>query len=217
MTFNSLPTEQTTAATDALLTLLTLAATAYVWRLRARDTRKSGLWSGVLLTLATGSGLGAVAHGLVLPARATAILWSCIFLALGACVACFAAAAVYDLRGRKPAATTLIISSVVALLVFAAAKLNNDSFAPFIAFEGLAMLAALAIYGYLAFFTQRPGMKAMALGVALTLLAALFQSLGWGSFQLVWSFNHNGTYHLIQMLGLVAIVWGLHASLGEMR
>lgn len=219
MPLNSIPTEQTTAVTDALLALLALAAAGYVWRFRTRDALKIGIWTGVMSALAIAAALGAVAHGFVLTDRLNGMLWSGIYLALGVCVACFVAAAVYDLRGdlrgRKPAVKTLFIALALALLVFVAAKLLDDSFVPFIVFEGIAMMTALGIYGYLALFSRIPGMKAMALGVALTLLAALLQGLGWGSFHLIWSFNHNGTYHLIQMVGLAAIMWGLRSGLSH--
>lgn len=213
MTLNSIPIEQTTAVTDALLALLALAAIGYVWRFRSRDAWKVGIWMGVMFTLAIAAALGSVAHGFVLAENVNGTLWSGIYLALGVCVACFVAAAAYDLRGRKLAKKALAITLAVALLVFAATKLANDSFVPFIVFEGIAMMTALGIYGYLAFFNSSPGTKAMALGVALTLLAALFQGLEWGSFQLIWQFNHNGTYHLIQMVGLGFIVWGLRSGL----
>ena len=215
MPLNSIPTEQTTAITDALLALLALAAAGYVWRFRTRDAVKVGIWTGVMSALAAAAALGAVAHGFVLTDRLNGMLWSGIYLALGACVACFVAAAVYDLRGRKPAVKTLFIALAVALLVFIATKLLDDSFVPFIVFEGMAMMTALGIYGHLALFSRIPGMKAITLGVALTLLAALLQGLGWGSFHLIWSFNHNGTYHLIQMVGLAAIVWGLRSGLSH--
>lgn len=212
MNLTTIPTEQTTALTDAALALLALAGAGYIRRLRWRDSWKSGIWFWVMIALATAAGLGAVAHGLVLPEAVNGGLWSGIYFALGLCVACFLAGAVYDLRGHRAALKALYPALAAALLAFTAAKLNNDSFVPFVVFEGVAMTTALVIYGYLALFTTRTGMKAMALGVTLTLLAALSQGLGWGSFHVIWQFNHNGTYHLIQMLGLAAIVWGLRAA-----
>lgn len=217
MTINPIPTEQTTAITDALLAMFALFAVFYLRRFRSHDGWKFDLWSGVMLALAAAAGLGAVAHGFVWSEKINGAIWSAIYLALGACVAGFVAAAVCELRGRSAAIKTLATTLATALLVFVAAKLNDDSFVPFVAFEGLAMMIALGIYGYLSFTIRLPGMIWMTFGVALTLLAALFQALGWGSFELIWSFDHNGTYHLIQMGGLAAIVAGLRSSVGNPR
>ncbi len=52
----------------------------------------------------------------------------------------------------------------------------------------------------------------MALGVALTIVGAAVQALELGAFHFIWQFDHNSAYHLIQVLGLAVIIWGLRAG-----
>ncbi|MGH8658414.1 MAG: DUF6962 family protein, partial [Gammaproteobacteria bacterium] len=46
-----------------------------------------------------------------------------------------------------------------------------------------------------------------------TIVAAAFQANRNIELTLIWTFDHNGVFHLIQMTGLVALVAGLRAAL----
>ncbi len=50
-------------------------------------------------------------------------------------------------------------------------------------------------------------------GILLSLLAAAVQTRGTVAFTLIWPFDHNGVFHLIQLLGLVALLWGICSSM----
>jgi hypothetical protein len=53
----------------------------------------------------------------------------------------------------------------------------------------------------------------MAAGVLTTIIAAGIQSSGSWSVHLVWQFDQNGSYHLVQMPGLLLLAAGVQASL----
>ena len=55
--------------------------------------------------------------------------------------------------------------------------------------------------------------RLMAAGVLVTLIAAGVQASGAVSVTLIWQFDHNGLFHLIQMVGVVLLVAGLRAAL----
>jgi hypothetical protein len=53
----------------------------------------------------------------------------------------------------------------------------------------------------------------MAGGILITIAAAGVQAGKLFAFTLIWPFDHNGAYHLIQMAGIVLIVAGLRKDL----
>ncbi|MCU7812450.1 MAG: hypothetical protein KZQ77_14665 [Candidatus Thiodiazotropha sp. (ex Notomyrtea botanica)] len=106
---------------------------------------------------------------------------------------------------------------VVALVFYLLVKLMGDDFTPFIIYEGIAMLMAFVVYGYLAIIRKRKGAMLMVLGITLTILAAGFQAFQLGAFDFIWQFDHNGTYHLIQLVGLCFVVLSLDASFEAVR
>ncbi|AFV00301.1 DUF6962 family protein [Simiduia agarivorans] len=193
-------TELTTAATDLLLALMALALAVFY--------RHHGNWSRVFGLLALGAGLGAVAHGLALPVGAITACWLVIYAALALLVAQFALIVIQDLWG--PAA---VRRATLPLLALAAGfwlytSFVGDSFLPFIVYEVLAMGFALAGFSWQA-WQRRAGAGWLVLGVLLTLVAAAVQALKLFTFTLIWPFDHNGVYHLIQMVALVPFWLGV--------
>lgn len=213
MQINPLPTEQTTAVTDLLLMLATLGALLHLRRFPAWRGWRRGLWLTVLVSLGLGAGLAAPAHGLLLPASLQGHLWSLIYLALGTAVSAIAVAALHDLKGPGPAGRLARAMGVLVLLLLMVVKLMDDEFLPFVLYEGLALSFALALYGRLAWVEGRRDARWLAAGILVTLLAAALQALHLGAFVWIWSFDHNGTFHLIQLLGMGFILLGLRVAL----
>ena len=54
----------------------------------------------------------------------------------------------------------------------------------------------------------------MAGALAVSLGAGPLQAADLGSIRLVWEFDHNGLFHLVQLLGLALMVAGLRRLLG---
>ena len=54
----------------------------------------------------------------------------------------------------------------------------------------------------------------MAGGILISLIAAGLQACKRITLNLIWSFDHNGVFHLVQIVGLCFLVAGLRLSLG---
>ena len=75
------------------------------------------------------------------------------------------------------------------------------------------MLFALGGYSWLAAGGHLEGAWLMVAGILVTMMAAGVQAANVGSFTFIWQFDHNGAYHLLQMMGVGLIVAGLRAVL----
>ena len=75
------------------------------------------------------------------------------------------------------------------------------------------MLFALGGYIWLARQGQLEGAGLMATGVLVTIIAAGFQASDTILLNFIWQFDHNGVYHLVQMVGIVWLVIGLRQAL----
>lgn len=208
------PTELTTSATDALLALECLvivlllrdASGARAWRLR--------LWSWVFGLLGVCSVLGAVAHGIHLTERARDLLWKPLYLCLGILVALFVVGAVADWKGWPLARRTLPWGIGMGVAFFGLTELLSGAFLVFVTYEAVALAGALAVYTWLAFQRPLPGTGTLALAILLNLIAAGLQaspvSLHWG-----WAFDHNGVFHLVQLVANAVLALGVQAGLRQ--
>lgn len=204
-------TERTTAATDLLLAAAALAGAIYLRRLPPASAARR-IWALALAAAGLASLLGAVTHGLVMSAQLREALWQPLYLLLGIVVAGFVAGAVGDRWGDRPARRVLPPMLFLALLFYLLTRLAGGDFLVFVLFQAAGLLAALVIYLRLA----RAGRRGVGL-----VAAALAVSLGAGAIQadeslaarLVWEFDHNGLYHLTQLVGLALLVMGLARTL----
>lgn len=214
MRLHPVPTELTTAATDAALALLCLVVAARLRRCRHRDPWKAGLWQWVFALLAAASLLGTVVHGLDLPAPVRAVLWPPLYLCLGLTVALFLVGAILDWRGRGVARRALPWAVLGALAFAIAIPLLGGAFLLFIGYEAVAMTCALLIYLGLAWRGQLAGSGRIAAAILLSILAAGVQASAL-TITLLVPLDHNGLFHLVQMGAIVLLGSGLEASLGE--
>jgi len=193
--------------------LLGLAGAFYLWTFHARDPWKVQVWVAVLILLTIAAALGAIAHGLKLPAKTTDRIWQPLNLALGLAIALFVVGVVYDKWGIGLSCLILPVMIGLACLFFILTRLYSKTFLVFIIYQSVAMLFALGVYGWLALSEQRPGALWLVSGVSLTILAATIQATKTVSLTFIWPFDHNGIYHLIQMVGMICLVLGLRTSL----
>jgi hypothetical protein len=204
-------TERTTAATDAVLAI---AAAGSLWLLR-RATPPSfgrGVWQAALASTAVASVLGAVAHGLRLPAATRELLWQPLYLALGITMALFVVGAVRDWRSEAAARRVLAPMLAVAVAFYVITRLTRGSFLAFVIYEAAALVFSLAVYLGLA-GQSRAGAALMAAALAVSLAAGAVQAADLGVVRLVWDFDHNGVFHLVQLVGLGLLVAGLRLRL----
>lgn len=208
MTLTQIPTEQTTAITDLLIAVLAIAAVTFLRR-RGPAGLRGQLWRAVFQLLAIAGLLGGVAHGLVLGETAFTVTWWGTYLALSLLIAAFFLATARDLWGDLSARRLVIPAVVVALAFYGYFVFEPDSFLPFILYESAVMVFALLAYLWLAWRQQLPGSAWIAASIAVNIVAALIQATGSMHFTVVWSFDHNGAFHLVQMLGIALLVRGL--------
>jgi len=207
--FNPSLTELTTAATDAVIAVASLGCISVLRRYRVQHETRVRIWTWVFGLLAIASLLGALAHGLDLATAVRSWLWRPLYLSLGLVVALFVIAAVFDLRGETAARRLLLPLLALAFAFFALTQVGTGSFRIFIAYEAVAMLVALGVYGWLAFRKELEGSGIIAAGIVLNLLAAAVQASGSVSLTLVVPFDHNGVFHLLQLIALVVLTIGL--------
>lgn len=213
MKFNEIPTELTTAATDLILAVLAFGAVIYLLRLRSADSWKANLWAATFAMLSFASGLGAVAHGFDMTPATNRLLWQPLNLALGLTIALFVVGALYDRSGQRTAKRALPIMIGVGVAFFAVTQIASGSFLIFVIYEAIAMLIALTIYLQLTMQRKLGGAAFMTAGVLLTLIAAALQASKAVTFTMVWQFDHNGVFHLAQMVGVLMLVAGLRRAL----
>lgn len=209
MAFNPVITELTTAATDAAIAVVCLACLAVLNRHRAGHPQRTGIWTWVFGLLAFASLLGALAHGLELATTTRAWLWHPLYLSLGLVVALFAVGAVFDFKGGRAARISLLPLLGLAVAFYAVTQLASGSFRIFVAYEVVAMLAALSMYSALALKQRLDGANIIAAGILLNIVAAAIQASGTISMTLVVPFDHNGVFHLVQLVALATITLGL--------
>ena len=215
MEFIDIPTEQTTAVTDVILALWAAAGAAYVYRIGQGYRWKTNLWILLLGLLALAAFLGSIAHGVKMAPAIKTVLWYPIKLSLGLLVALFVVAVVYDVWGETIARRVLPIMVVIGFGFLGVTLIWPHSFLVFILYETVAMLFALGGYTWLAWRGRLAGAWLMVGGILTTILAAGVQAGKLFSFTLIWSFDHNGVYHLVQMVGIVLLLSGLKKALGE--
>ena len=214
MRFVDISTEQTTAVTDVLLALVALASVLYLSRIGAEsDTFKVRIWSWAFGLLAFASALGAIAHGFQMSEQLNSLLWKPLNLALGLTVAMFAVGVVYDLWGLAAARRVLPILIGIGVVFFVVTVVVPGSFLVFIFYEAVAMFFALLIYSLLAARGQLTGAAVMAAGITISIIAAAVQASGAVAIKVLWEFDHNGVFHIIQIVGVAVLVAGLRMAL----
>jgi hypothetical protein len=209
MGWNPVPTELTTATTDAVLAILCVVALVMIRRRRAADPWKVGLWSWLLGLLALASVLGTVAHGLELSESFLDLLWQPLYLSLGLVVALFTVAAIRDRFGEAAARRALPWMIVLGFGFFAVTRIGSGTFLVFVAYEAIAMLIALILYVDAAIRPRVAGAAVMAVGVALNLVAAAVQQSSVTLDLAGLPLDHNGVFHLVQMVAVVVLTAGV--------
>lgn len=203
------PTERTTAATDALLGLAAVGGIVLLQPSAAPPSWKIQLWSWAFALIALSATLGAVHHGLELPARRRTLLWRILTACLSAAISLVAVGVVHDLCGAAAAGRALPVLLTAGLLVYAVSRVFSGLFIVFAVYQALALTMALAAYAWLAAQGTQPGAPWLAAGAAVSLAAAAAQAARNLRVTCIWEFDHNGIFHLVQALGVVLFGIGL--------
>ncbi|MEM8930490.1 MAG: hypothetical protein AAGE94_04915 [Acidobacteriota bacterium] len=212
MPFIDIPTEQTTAVTDLVMGCVTAYLAFDVWRRRSPDPWKGKLWTATFAFLTVAAWLGAVAHGFQMADGTRTLLWHPLNLCLGLTVGLFAVGALHDHGGEALSRRVLPWAIASGVAFYGVTVLWSGTFFVFILYESVAIILALVFYARLA-RAGAAGALAMAVGVAITLIAAVVQATKVVRVTWIWEFDHNGVFHLIQIVGLFAFLIGLRRAL----
>ncbi|OGQ87565.1 MAG: hypothetical protein A2512_11620 [Deltaproteobacteria bacterium RIFOXYD12_FULL_56_24] len=104
----------------------------------------------------------------------------------------------------------------VSAAFFGLTALLGGPFIVFIVYAAAVLLSALAIYTFLAASHRLQGAAVVALAILLNLAAAAVQASN-VSLHLLIPFDHNGVFHLVQILSTALLGWGLHLGMGSAR
>ncbi|OGQ85945.1 MAG: hypothetical protein A2512_01260 [Deltaproteobacteria bacterium RIFOXYD12_FULL_56_24] len=206
------PTELTTSATDALLAIECTVIITLLLRTAPVDRWRTNLWCWVFGLLAIASFLGAMAHGLEMPKSIRMALWAVLYLSLGILVVLFIVGAVADWRGRVAAMRLVPWGIGVSAAFLGLTALLGGAFIVFIVYAAAVLLSALAIYTFLAASHRLQGAAVVALAILLNLAAAAVQASN-VSLHLLVPFDHNGVFHLVQIVSTAILGWGLHLGM----
>lgn len=207
--------EQTTAITDIVLAFVAFGG---VWFLREiasnnADLWKINLWSTAIGLIGVAAALGAAAHGLILPQGIHRRIWQLLNMALALAVSLFVAGVVNDLWGYAACVRILPVVSMTGLGFYLATLRYPGIFFVFNVYAALALLFAFGAYVLLAIRAGSIGAGLMAAGILVSLIAAAIQTKKSISVTVIWQFDHNGIYHLVQVVGLILLLIGLGWSL----
>ncbi len=207
------PAEQTTALTDIILALVAFGG---ILLLQWSPVNASGLWRINIWSMAIGliglaAALGAVAHGLLLKTTLHNRIWLVLNMALALAVSLFVVGVINDLWSYQASRKALPFMLFVGLGFYLTTLIYPEIFLLFIVYEGLALSFALCAYLFLT-VTGEPGTGLMASGVLLSMVAAGLQARKSIVLKLIWEFDHNGIYHIVQTIGLLFLIAGLRCS-----
>ena len=211
MKFTGIETELTTAVTDLFLALVCLIGIGLILRsgIRRTEGQRGAVWIGAFGLLAAAGLLGFAAHGLELSPEAERLLWQPLYLSLGWAVSLFAAGVMIDLRGSPLSRWTIAALLAAGGLFYAATLVYSGAFIVFVLYEAAALLFALGAYLHLRFRDRESYSLWMAAGIAVSIAGAAIQASGPYSLRIVWVFDHNGLFHLVQAVGVALLIKGV--------
>jgi len=200
----------TTAGTDAALAAASAAGISYL--LRSTPASPLRAWWVVALTgWGVSALLGVATHGFALEPRVETLLWQPLYIALGVAQALLVIAAVAAWRGPASAQRRLPAMLATVVVFYWATWRTNGDFLVFVIYSTGTTLFALVVHAALA-RSGTPGTAGVAVGLGVSLAAGLFQASSL-SVSFVWDFDHNGLFHLAQLVGLAILLPSLRRLL----
>ncbi|MDX2416228.1 MAG: hypothetical protein QNK19_02080 [Xanthomonadales bacterium] len=199
-------TERTTAATDLILAVEFFLFAIFFIK-SASGNKRAAAWSIPFLLLAGAFLIGAIAHGFQMPEKTNMQLW----LLLAGCSAFGLAHLVSASVGEwKPAwYKKSVVGMSLAAIIFVGTTVKFSSFTVYVVF----ILITMALVSWLnAMCFERSGNKNYLLiifGAVITATASLVQLITSIHFTIIWEFDYNGAFHLIQMLAGIFLALGI--------
>jgi hypothetical protein len=212
MSLTTSPTELTTSATDLLLALECMVILLWLRQVKTNARWRIILWSWVIGLAAFSAFLGTIVHGIQMQPSLYSLLWQPLNLSLGLIVSLFIVGACGDWLGKAMAIRLIPWCIALGVLFFGLTIFLNNNFIVFVIFEAAGMVGALAIYSSLAVKQRLKGAAIIAGAIALNLVAAGVQASDL-YLHLFIPFDHNGLFHLLQMVAMIVLALGLGSSM----
>jgi hypothetical protein len=211
MQFISIETELTTAFTDLILTVFCVWVIVKILRSPARrsETQRAYVWVGAFLFLAAAALFGFFAHGFELTDATRHALWQPLYLFLGLTVSLFVVGVIIDLRRGPVSKAVIAFCVVLGIGFYGITVVISGAFLVFILYEAVALVFALGAYLYIALRRRVRWAGWMALGIGVSIVAAGIQATEAVSVRVIWEFDHNGIFHIIQLFGVLFLLWGV--------
>jgi hypothetical protein len=112
-------------------------------------------------------------------------------------------------QDAKCSSTKSTVQSLLAVgfSFFGVTVVWANTFQAFVVYEMLALFLVVGIYSISAVRERTSGSILMTAGAVLTIAAAAIQATLTCNFHCVWTFDHNGIFHLVQLVAVVCLVW----------
>ncbi|MDE1464321.1 DUF6962 family protein [Spartinivicinus poritis] len=208
MEFNNKFTEITTGVTDFILAIFAVFVIIQLYKEVRLNRWKISLWCFVLGLISIAALLGAVVHTFELSDTTRQLLWKPINFSLGLAVALTGLGGIYDYWGEKVATKSLAVAIGLGVSFFLVTLFVDKGFVVFVLYQAVVMLGVFIIYLMLAVRKQLPGAGIIALAVSVNIIAALVQQSHL-SLTIIVPLDHNGLFHIIQMVAIGLLGWGL--------
>ncbi len=204
-------TELTSAFTVLIMTAVAVFAVVWVLKTRAEQTpsQRAAVWALAFGFLSVAGSLGFVGHAFVMSENARAVLWQPLFLCLGLAVSMFAVGVIIDITRTRVRAVIVAASAALAVVFYAMTIVFSGEFLVFVVYEAVIMMFAVVAYTGILVRRRARYARWMLAGIVVSLLAATIQATGAVSFRIIWEFDHNGGFHVVQTVGILLLVVGL--------
>ncbi len=193
MIFTHNPFEQTTAITDIFLGLTSL----YV----SKNLKNKKYWNTAFLLIAIASFIGAYIHGLEIYNEYDKFFWFPLLVCIFYAIALFWIATLKKFIKKYPKFLTEIIFILAGLFCFSSFFIKKF-FLFFILYE----LGSFLILSFLYFIKKN---YIIAFGMVISIVAGIIQTIKPLKFNFIWKFDHNGIFHLVQIIGILVLFYGL--------
>ncbi len=211
MSFVTIETELTTAFTDLILAIICVTAIVFFVKSDSFRLEKQRItvWTAAFGCLTIAALLGFFAHGFEMSDATKQWLWHPLYLCLGLTVSLFAAGVLIDLKGAPVNRAVIAGLMVAGLCFYGVTIVFPDNFIVFILYQAVAMLFALSAYLYLWWRYRKKEFVLMTAGIVVSMIAAAIQASGPITMTLIWEFDHNGLFHIVQMAGIYLLTVGV--------
>jgi hypothetical protein len=198
--------EPTTTITDFILGLEALVLAALLL-INPQTFSSQPYWIASLLCLGVAAVLGGLYHGFDRFSSYTGVYFCISVLMATLCLA-----VITDGFGEQIARGFRWPVAGLALAFFLVARTYPTRILAFAALLTVLLVLGLVLYLHLMVTRALPGAGFLAAGIA-TLLVGAAMMLGNVGFTLIWTFDRNAVYHLVQMGGCLFFYLGLSSRL----